>query len=376
MTPARNRGLLTARSACAAWGIAEIWKRAHLESDLEVLVAAQEPAATILTAENIPFSRVDHSAAVHVGSPEAEQLLMVGRELVEQFSPTVALVGLSAPGEGGIDEAVLVAADCPSFVLQDFWGDGNLFYGIQPDCYLVSDEVAAEATEARQGVKSLVLGSPRHARYAATDFDELRLEVLNSYRLEEESELIGFFGQPLIHLPGYRATVVAWARAVSQLDLDEQVVYRPHPSSTRTQVEEILRILESFGLAVLCIEGGPIERVITICTIVTSAMSNSNIDAAYVNHYSTAPKATPLYMLTSADVMDYVSEFQDVASIPTVKQGLARQIGPNDDVALEISRARHPAARRSVWQCAQELPDPGDALETAVRILRDPTQVL
>ena len=51
--------LLTARSACAAWGILEIWRYLILDRSLSVSILSQEPATTILKAYDIPVVDVD-----------------------------------------------------------------------------------------------------------------------------------------------------------------------------------------------------------------------------------------------------------------------------------------------------------------------------
>lgn len=368
---APQRVLLTARSACAAWGMREIWRIASRDAGLDVRVVAQEPAATIFRAEGVPFVFLDLPPLHDPKSAESRALINRTRALLQDWTPDVALVGLSVPTEGGIDEAVVLLADFPTFVLQDFWGDCNLFFGRYADCYLTSDEEGARATSERHGVRNLVLGSPRHAKYARRDLAAVRQAEMARLALDPDGCYYGFFCQPLFRFPGYRRTVDNWAQAVRGLGAAD-VIYRPHPASDPAQVEAITRMFRNAGLEPRLLAGGPIENALLTCSVVTSAMSNSNIDAVYVNHFAPKPIVVPTYMLHQPDVVAYMQDFQDVDRIPAVVQGLARVIRREEDAADVLAGAMGADERELVWQRARAMPDPVEALARTVDILKNP----
>ncbi len=365
-----KRVLLTARSVCAAWGILEIWRYASQEVNLCISVAAQEPAIAILKNHNVPVLEVDLLPSVDLNDSQSEKILAYTKTLLARISPNVALVGLSTPGEGGIDEAVLALAECPTFMLQDFWGDSNLFFGKHPDCYLVADQEAALVTKNRHNKQAIIIGSPRHAKYAQMDFELLRKRTLKQLGLGVEAIVLGLFCQPLF-FQGYFDTIQAWAQAVHSIKHDK-IIYRPHPASSSTQVEKVQKILSENNLNFVTLTGGAVEPVIAACTSLSTVMSNSNVDAVYINHFATNPMATPIYLLFHDDVVEAMSEYHDVDSIPTVLQDLALLIRDKSDILSVIRESITQSVRDKLWLNARHIPDPVEAVFKVKDLLLNP----
>lgn len=371
----KQRIILTARSACAAWGIVEIWRTAAERRDADIRVVAQEPAATIFSDEGVPFTRLDMPTLLDPESADSRYVLEWTGRLLADFEPDVALVGLSAPGEGGIDEAVIREASCPTFVLQDFWGDCNLFFDCYADCYLTPDNEGSRLTTQRHGVRNFVLGSPRHARYAKFDMVALASQQKTKLGLDAGKQYYGLFCQPLFHIAGYRRTITDWAEAIRELNSVE-IVYRPHPASNQAQIDAITSLLREQELEPRLAKGGPIEHALSACAVTTSALSNSNVDAAYINHFAPQPIVVPTYMIYEPDLKDYLDDFQEADAIPAVEQGLASVALSKSALKDTLASAMQPATRQAVWQSARKLPNPVEALERAVDILMRPQSYL
>lgn len=365
-----NVVLLTARSACAAWGMLEIWRYASLDANLSITVAAQEPALTILKNHDVPVLAVNLLPAEKPSDPSSEKILAHTQKLLSRISPNVALVGLSTPGEGGIDEAVLALAECPTFMLQDFWGDSNLFFAKHPDCYLVADQEAALATKRRHNKQAIILGSPRHAKYAQLDFDLLRERTLIQLGLGVEAIVLGLFCQP-IFFQGYLDTIQAWAEAVRSVKHDK-IIYRPHPASSSTQVVQVQKILSENNLDFVTIAGGAVEPVIAVCTSLSTVMSNSNVDAVYVNHFASCPMVSPIYLLFNDDVVVFMRGFHNVDSIPTVTQDLALLVREESHLLSVLKQSIDQAVRHKLWFNAREISNPVAAVYKAKDIMVNP----
>ena len=146
------------------------------------------------------------------------------------------------------------------------------------------DEDAKRNTDKKYGVSATIIGSPRHALYARINFDTLRTETLEQLALNEESVVHGIFCQPLPQA-GYLETIEAWAETVKETNHDK-IIYRPHPSTSKSLALNIEKILEQRGLDYIILDKANIEQVIVVCTTISSVLSNSNLDVAYVNYFS------------------------------------------------------------------------------------------
>ena len=368
----RQRILLTARSACAAWGMIELWRVLRTRADVDLRLLAQQPAVRIFHAESIPCIDVGLPHAIAVDSPEAARLLDYAASEVGAFAPDAVLAGLSTPNEGGIDEAVIVKARCPSFVLQDFWGDCNLFYGRHADCYLASDAYGEEQTMRRHGARAVAVGSPRHARYAGIDFEALRQHVLGERGLDASLHYPGLFTQPLFELPGYVKTLEAWSSAVARLAPGTSVIYRPHPACSPRQVALVRDVIAGQGLAPVTISDGPVENAIAACSSIASAISNANFDAVYVNYFARSPKAVPVYLLWERDLAAYLGGMQDLDAMPLVQWGMARSVRHAAGLEAALVETIDPAARTGIWKSASGMPDPVAAVDTVIDMLMRP----
>lgn len=359
--------LLTARSACAAWGILEVWRKLSTDKRVTVMIVSQEPATTIFSTSNVPVNALDISPGLTSDDENSKKILLSVKSILSSFAPDVALVGLSTPGEGGIDEAVIVQAECPTFMLQDFWGDSNLFFGAHPDYYLVMDTEAKLATDFKHKSSSIVVGSPRHAKYSNLDFKLIREKKLKKLNLSEKSIVHGFFCQPLL-CPGYIETIEAWADKVKSISYDK-IIYRPHPASPPELVTEIKKIFETRNLNFDILQNENVEQVISVCSTISSGMSNSNLDVAYFNYFSTTSMVVPIYLLFNKELVNFLEKFQKIDSIPTVKQEVSLLVSELSSLSSVMNLAVSFDERERLWANSKKLPNPLVAVETIRKIL-------
>jgi len=329
---------------------------------------SQAPATRIFQAGNIPHYTIELPAAKKPDDEIAQSLLAFVKEKLELLEPDVVLVGLSTPSEGGVDEAVLCLAKCETYMLQDFWGDSNLFFGKHPDCYLVADKEAAAHTSRRQQRESIIVGSPRHACYGKLDIPELRNRTLSAYGLPRGQPLHGFFCQPLDKVPGFMETVQAWAVAIRSIGLKD-VIYRPHPASGTAQKKEIVRQLSRSDLDVHVVSDCPVENAIVVCDSVSGIMSNSVVDVTHLNYFSAQPVATPIYLLIHEKMVKFLGSFYNVEHLPTVEQGLALKVNRVEQMKSVLEKSIDSAVKEQIWQNAKDLPSPVGSLELVKAML-------
>src|SRR5690606_18822305 len=120
-----RRLLMTARDAGASFHLIEVARAALAAGDIALEVATQMPASRYFADAGIPHRALPLPAARAPDDASAAALLACADGLVETVRPDAVLCGLSTPGDGGIDEAVIARFAGPSLVLQDFWGEVN-----------------------------------------------------------------------------------------------------------------------------------------------------------------------------------------------------------------------------------------------------------
>lgn len=350
--------IFSARDAAAALYAAPVIDEASRSDRFRAVVVAQEPAYSILVRRGIQPIPVDLPPAEESGSPAASALLARADMIMQREKPDVVIAGLSSPGQGGIDEALLRMRPCVGFLLQDFWGEWNGFFGRKPDLCLVLDEAAAALTRAAHGIDSVVVGSTRHAEYAGLDISKVRKSARNRIGATDRP-VIGWFGQALHHLPGYTQSITRWSRSVHDFPDAPDVIYKPHPRESQEQRQLTLELMRSYLPRVHFLEQWPIENALLLCDCVSAIMSNCLYDAAYLNFHSNTPLVTPVSMLHSAELHANLSSKIAFEVLPYIALGLAKVALPGDDLSAQLLAAMTNESKRDCWQAARaNLTDP------------------
>ncbi|OCW56995.1 hypothetical protein [Hoeflea olei] len=366
----RKTIIFSARDAAAALYAAPIIELALGDDRFRVVVVAQEPALSILRRRSITSIAVELPAAESAGDLNAAALLSQAELILQREQPDVVIAGLSSPGQGGIDEALLQMRSCTGFLLQDFWGEWNGFFGRKPDLFLVLDEAAAALTRQAHGIDCVVVGSTRHADYAALEMLKTR-QTARTRIGASGRPLIGWFGQALHDVPGYSRSMAAWSRAVRDFPVEVDVVYKPHPRESADQRQRTLELMRACLPEVHFLEAWPIEDSLLLCDCVCAVMSNCLYDAAYLNFHSPAPLVTPVAMLHSAELHADLSSKIAFEALPYIALGLAKVALPGSDLGGQLFSAMSEEGKRDCWQAARRnLADPSRAAAHILDLVR------
>lgn len=354
----RKTIIFSARDAAAALYAAPIIEEALRDGRFRVVVVAQDPALSILVRRGINPIAVEVSPADQAGDARAAALLRHADLILQRENPDVVIAGLSSPGQGGIDEALLQMRSCEGFLLQDFWGEWNGFFGRKPDLFLVLDEAAAVLTRQAHATDCVVVGSTRHAEYAGLDISKLRQSARQRIG-SSDRPVIGWFGQALHQQTGYATSIATWSRTVRDFPVMAEVVYKPHPRESEDQRRLTLETMRSYLPRVHFLEGWPIEDALLLCDCVCAVMSNCLYDAAYLNFHSSEPLVTPVAMLHSAELHAELSSKISFEALPYVALGLAKVALPGNDLSAQLFAAMGGKGKRDCWQAARDnLADP------------------
>lgn len=351
--------LVSARDPAAAFQLAAFCEAVRDDPRFRLVVVAQQPALAILRQRGLEVRALPFVYARDPGGAEAHALLALADGILADTKPDVLLCGLSSPGEGGIDEALLARRQAPACVMQDFWGEQNDFFGRGPDAVFVLDESAAALSRARHGTPALVTGSPRHGEYGRLDIAAARLAVRSRFGIDPGAPVAGLFGQHLHDRPGYRRTLAAWAGAALGMPRGTRFVYRPHPRELPGERAETLSWLAEAGLAVATLDEATTEEALVACDAACTVFSNCAYDAAYLNYFSAAPLVTPMMLLFDAEMASLYASLAPFDELPYHSQGLVAAVRERAALGAALAEAIGEAGKARAWRAArQSLPDP------------------
>ncbi len=354
------RLLITARDAAAALHLTQVALAARGDARFQIEIAAQEPAARYFREAGLPVRNVEALAARDASAAQAAPLRALARQLLADLRPDLALTGLSTPFDAGLDEAVLVESAVPTVLFQDFWGEQNLLLGRGAQHVLAVDDEAAHLNRQRFGIESVVVGSARHAVYRDVVRAQSRARLRAALGVADDAGLIGFFGQALHHLPGYRRTVEAFVAAVAALPgAPMRVLVRPHPREDQRQREATQALFAGSGVAVVHAREGTVEDALAACDVSCSLFSTCTYDAAYLNRFADAPVTVPISMLFDPEIVRYCAQHVNFETFPYHRAGVVLAVHEQAALGAALADALQPATRAAVWRRAHEtLPDP------------------
>lgn len=354
------RLLITARDVAAALHLVQVARAAAADHRFAIAIAAQEPAARHFAAAGLPFHPIRALSARSSDEPAAHDLRAVARDLLQREQPDAVLVGLSTPFDAGLDEAVLAEARVPTSLMQDFWGEQNLILGKAADQILGIDAQASERNAARFSSSTIVVGSPRHAAYAALDIPAMRAAGRRAIGVGHE-RVIGFFGQALHGLAGYRRTVEQFISAVAPLT-GVTIALRPHPRESAQQRQQTEALFANSGLSFSLDRSPNVESALAACDVVVSLFSICTFDASYLNRFSSIPVAVPMSLLFDAEIAAYCRQHGNYLDFSHHTLGLVRPVYDAADLPAALRDAITEPARHDAWQRAQRfLPNPSAA---------------
>jgi len=365
------RLVISACDAAAAHHLSQVIKEAMVDRRFDVHVVAQNPAADILRKNGLRPTEIKLQRAKRPDSPAGEALLDAARRVVADVKPDAVLCGLSTPLDGGLDEALLAVCDCTSYLLQDFWGEQNAFFGSAPDVLFVLDDMAARSTKERCPGRPVVIGSTRHSNYRTLSFERLREDVRAALAVSSDAKLVGLFGQALHHIPGYGRTVEAWCLALLAMECTPEALYRPHPRESRQEVARTQELFKTLGVSVKTVSSTvAVEQTIAACDVVCATFSNCLYDAAFVNRFASTPLVTPMTLMFDPDLVTYFDEKIKVKHLPYLQEELAYPVASSRELPADLDKALQYETKERFWRSAREkLPDSGLAISNLLDVV-------
>ena len=358
------RLLVTMRARAAATHLVRVIKSDVFKSKFSLRVLAQRPASDLLLLNDIKHTVVDIPPCRSADSEDGLKLLaFVEREFIENPCDVI-LAGLSTPFDGGIDEAVLALAKVPTLLLQDFWGEQNRFFGKGADVALVLDEAAERRNKLKFNLPSVIVGSARHSAYQNLDFPLMRRDMRKKLQIADDRSVIGFFGQALNRLSGYRRTVRAFIRTVAELNQDLIVLVRSHPRETPDQQAELALLFKEAKVQTIFCNEGQVDTILPACDIVCSLFSNCTYDASYQNWFSSQPLSVPVSLLFDPEIATYYRERVDFEDLPIHAEGLVIPVYAQKNLATVLYDSLSIESKKKTWERAKKvLPDPQSSIK-------------
>ena len=344
--------LITARDPATALSICVLLKTLNNDKRFSVHIAAQNPAYEIL------LSNIIDSKAVLYEFLEFEDdglMLEAAHELLVEVSADVILTGISGPGYG-IDEAVLSVAPkskCGPYALQSYWGDINENLSGRAQTYFVIDSFAAKLTNRRTRSCANIVGSLKHELYSDIDSKQLRENFRYSLCKNGKVNIIGFYGQPLEDINGYKETVTLFSQSISELESNTLIVYRPHQKESlalQKWTKEILKLSEK---KVIMDNNEKIEPSLCGCDLVVSAFSTCCYDAQQLIKSSLSPLGVPIYLMFNPQLVRWYKKYTKLDALPMADYGMAVEITDSTTMAKTFNSLLAPESQRACWESIQ-----------------------
>lgn len=350
------RLLLSARDTGAAQAIEALYAEARSKDRVSVTVVASDPAARYFEERGIQHTRVDWGSAVcptfgHRIVAEAERFL-------RKTSVDAIITGLSGPA-AGLDEAMVAAASCPTFAVQDYWGDVNQGFGHLANYFLVLDWYACEVTASR-GVDPKAcypVGSVKHAHLAerAETITEEAADWRSRLGIEDNKRLVLFCGQPLWDHSGYAETVEAVCKTVASRS-DAVLVYRPHPA----ELNPISNFQRACGGELACADAScDLYAALAACDANLSVFSSCGWDQLVLAQALRRPLGGVGYVLCEPGMRNLLLRMTGMATVPPTSIGVAEEIPSCPDLGDALDRLLDAGNhRRAHERIAAKVPDP------------------
>jgi hypothetical protein len=322
-------------------------------------VIAQGPAVDIFTRAGIEIREFTSGTTTSRTSATADRMREEARRHIRDIQPDAIVTGQSAP-DLGVDEAIIAEAKTRwTFTVQDVDGLVTPGFDTLAPYFFVSKPAAAALTKKRAQVETIVVGSLRHANYG--ELEPWALRTAGRQLIGATHDVIGFYGQPAWHLPGYRRTIKSFAESLAALPSDFTLVYRPHPKETESDRARTHSILSDCGVPFLPDPASSVEMSLCAMDLVVVCYSSCGVDQVHLQRQSNRPLNASLFLMFDENIRaNYVVEC-GVESPPEIGQGLARGLTrdlSSPDVLVDaLIEALTAAAKQSLWDAVHRSVD-------------------
>ena len=356
---------VTARDPATAVSFQILLPKLAQNSNFELCVLAQEPAATIL-------AEVDYSISTFGALDSFEQTQYKVKEIIDKFQPDAVLTGISGP-DAGIDEAALKIAEVQgiqSYALQSFWGDINQLSGAVPNHAFVLDDEAQRLTNLRyKEVRCIPIGSIKHADFDR--YDVLALREKSRQNVDDDEVIIGFYGQPILEIKGYFETLEAMVRQLKTWPRRFKLIYRPHPKESQILFDKTRQLFENaFADAVEIDEQADIVNSLVKADLVVSVFSTCGFDNLYLNEISSTAFNASVYLWFDSCMIQWWKDYSGLENMPLISEGLLLSVDKESEMLDIFEQGLKPEVQHQLWlQAKAHLPDASLAVQTVIETL-------
>ena len=356
---------VTARDPATAVSFQILLPKLAQNSNFELCVLAQEPAATIL-------AEVDYSISTFGALDSFEQIQHKVKKIINEFQPDAVLTGISGP-DAGIDEAALKIAEfqgIQSYALQSFWGDINQLSGAVPNHAFVLDDEAQRLTNLRyKEVRCIPIGSIKHADFDR--YDVLALREKSRQNVDDDEVIIGFYGQPILEIKGYFETLEAMVRQLKTWSRRFKLIYRPHPKESQVLFDKTRQLFENaFADAVEIDEQADIVNSLVKADLVVSVFSTCGFDNLYLNEISSTAFNASVYLWFDSCMIQWWKDYSGLENMPLISEGLLLSVDKESEMLDIFEQGLKPEVQHQLWlQAKAHLPDASLAVQTVIETL-------
>jgi hypothetical protein len=346
--------LVSAKDPASAYSVIPLIQQLILDARFDFHIVAEPPASRIfkdhLDLRSFKYSEISPCKNV-------ESLNLIASNLISEIKPDLVLTGISGP-DYGIDEAIITKFSLnrknSSYSLQSYWGDININSDTFANTFFVLDDFAARVTKNKIQTRCIVTGSPRYDNYHNID----HLQLKNDYRLslldQRKAKIIGFYGQPLDNVPGYKETLLDFSVALKALPQDCLLIYRPHPKECQRQREWTFNTLASSGLAIEFDDELDVEYGLCGCDLVISAFSSCGYDAQQLNLRSRQPLGVSVYLMFNSQLVNWYESYSGFSDIPMCSNYMAVQITDKAKLSTQIIESLTSLFNEKSWHSIKD----------------------
>lgn len=373
--------LITARDPATAVSFERLIPTLMSDDRFTIRVLCQPPACQIFA----PLVEAYASAAkpltlVEMPADEFTQVIEDDflRNQFTGFAPDAVLTGISGP-DTGVDEAVLHYArehGIDSYALQSFWGDMNQASGAIPDTAFVLDDEAMRITQRRYPqVESIAIGSIKHIDYQYYDPISARashrpnlVDFSNEKNTGNEPVVLGFYGQPILEIPGYFATIEALTRQLSKWQRPFKLMYRPHPKESDELRHKTLSLFqEAFGEDVFLDNFNDIKDSLVVCDLVLSAFSTCGFDNLYLNEMAPEAFNSSVYLWFEPELIAWWQEYSHLQEMPLISEDLLLSVDKEEQMLEVFEQGLTQPVQQRLWRQAKaHLPSASESINILV----------
>ncbi|QCU90470.1 hypothetical protein [Thiomicrorhabdus sediminis] len=341
-----------------------------------VKLLMQEPAYSIIH-EALAQSGASHvSLESFTPRNNLQEKIKAVSTVVADFSPDAVLTGISGP-DIGVDEALLKVAEqlnIPSYALQNFWGDINQATGALPHTAFVLDDEAAHLTAKRYpSIRSIPIGSIKHQNFKEFDSLALRAEQRKAWlnSSEDGAVLVGFYGQPILEVKGYFATIESMVEQLKAWQKPFKLIYRPHPKESDELQSKTWQLFSAaFADRVQRDDSDHLVKSLAACDLVVSAFSTCGFDNLYLNEMAPHGFNSSIYLWFNADLIKWWQDYSGLTEMPLKTEDLLLMVDKEEKLLEVFEQGLDQDIQQRLRQNAKlHLPDPSVSVHKVIQTI-------